>query len=531
MFTDVDRSKKKRTQFHTDSSLLTFHNLSPDDDATTINRGTLKVTSNFDTGNIPNTAVIETIIPIDTANRNNTTGICTRNLKHTKSLMDTTIIDRSLMGDKTFANSTNVVDIAHIDTKNIFHTNICDAKKLIDTAINATKHAKNIPNTSDMHKIHLSVSVDSTKDIHLPSTADFDTNYFLHVRDLNTSDLSTTSETIHLNENRDGPKDTRSLFENEVEKLLCSSTSNANSSSIQIVTEIINECINTIFFTQNLIYRITNNIVTDFSAETLRNSVDINFDVENDTNVECLRNEDGTKVGITVNSDAKVDTKIIANSLNETATSFIPKAQETSDSSTNDASTVTFNTEGVTSRNVEYIKEPSNTKIGVYLNKILINPLDIKTVNINPSIEYTNEGSTKHIDVLTKHTQDTKILNVGAEVPKSTIHTKIPSIPEIPADIQDTKLPTVGIEIPTNTIDTEICMVIPKSLKNNEVLNTTVDKIIGTSKVVPDESGESNSLDWRNERIALERKINDMEQQVLMQLSRIIRILEKKDQT
>lgn len=437
------------------------------------------------------------------------------------------------MGVECFANTRNVVDIPHIDTKNIFHTKIFDAKKIIDTAIDAKKHAKNIPNTSDIHKIHLTVSVEGTKDIiHLPSTAEFDTKDFLQVRDLNTSDLSTTSETINLVENRDATKDTRSLFENEVEKLLCSSTSNDNSVSIHIVTEIINECISTIFFTQTLINSITNNIGTDFSAETSRNSVDMNFDVQNvrnnfDTNVECLRNDDVTKVSVTVGSDAKVNTKIMVKSLKETAKSFITKCVDANVRLSNDVSRVKYDTEGVTSRNIESMKEPSNTKIGVNLDNILINSVDTKTNTKSPKIEYTNEDNTKHIDILTKNTQDTKILNVGAEVPKSTIHNIIPST-EIPTNIQDAKLSNIGIEIPTNTIDTEISMVIPKSY---DVLNTTVDKIIGTSKVVPDESGESNSLDWRNERIALERKINEMEQQVLMQLSRIIRILEKKDQT
>lgn len=495
-----------------------------------MNTRDVKDTSNFDTGNLLD--AIDIINPMDNTNKDDTTSICTRSLMRTRSLMDTTNIDRNVMGIDT----KNLIETTNVATKNIFHTNIFDTKKIRDTTIDATKHSSNIPNTSDIHKIHLTVSVESTKDIiHLPSIADFDTTDFLHVRDLDTSDLS-ASDTINLVENSDGIKDTRYLFDNEVEKLLCSSASNDNSLSIQIVTEIINDCISDIFFTQTLIYSITNNMDTDFSAETLKNTIDINFDAVNvrnsfDTNVEYLKNKDDTKVSITVGSDTTLDAKIMT--IKETAQNFISKAVETSFSLENEVSRVKSDTEGVIIKNIESIKEPPNTKmysepLGVNVNTIVINSLDTKTDTKNPIIKYTNEGSTKNIDILTKNTQDTKILNAGAEISRST---KIPNIPAVPKNTEDTKVPNMGTEIPTNTIDTEISMVIPKSLKNNDVLNTTTDKIIGTSKVVPDESGESNSLEWRNERIALEKKINEMEQQVLMQLSRIIRILEKKDQT
>lgn len=495
-----------------------------------MNTGNVKDTSNFDTGNLLDTTDI--INPMDNANIYDTTSICTRSLMRTRSLMDTTNIYRHVMGSDT----KNLIETTNVDSKNTFHVNVIDTKKIRDTTIDGTKHANNIPNTSDIHKIHLTVSVESTKDIiHLPSITDFDTKDFMHLRDLDTSDLS-ESDTMNLVENRDVTKDTRYLFDNEVEKLLCSSGSNDNSLSIQIVTEILNDCISDIFFTQTLIYSITNNMDANFSAETLKNTIDINFDAVNvrnsfDTNVECLKNKDDTKVSITDGSDTTLDTKIMANK--DTAQSFISKAVGTSFSLGNEVSRVKFEPEGVIIRNIESIKEPPNIKmysepVGVNVNAIVINSLDTKTDTKNPIIKYTNEDSTKNIDILIKNTQDTKILNAGAEISRST---KIPHIPAVLKNAEDTKVPNMGTEIPTNTIDTEICMVIPKSLKNNDVLNMTTDKIIGTSKVVPDESGESNSLEWRNERIALERKINEMEQQVLMQLSRIIRILEKKDQT
>lgn len=485
-----------------------------------INEGNVNDTTNVDTGN-----VLDTINPIGAVHLDDTTSICTRNLIPTRSLIDTTNIDRIPMGAEILGNTRKLVDIAYIDTKNvvtknIFHTNIFDTKQFIDTAIDAPKHIKNVPNTSDIHKIHLKVTAESTKDIHLPSTTDFDSTVFLQVRDLNTSDLS-RSNTINIAENRYGNEDTRFLFDNEVEQLLCSSASNDNSLSIQIVTEIINECMNNRFLTQALIYSITNNIGADYNAETLRNIVHTNFDDVNvknyfDTNVECLQHKDDAKVSVTVSSDVTLDTKIMA--IKETAKSFISKAVETSFNLANEVSRVIFDTEGVIIKNVETIKEPPNTKTS---SEPGVN-LDAK----NPNIDNIDESSIKNIDFVTQNTQDTKILNVGEEIPKST---KTSSIPEVLRNTEDTKFPNK--EIPTNTIDTEISMVIPKSIQNNEVLNTTVDKIIGTSKVVPDESGESNSFEWRNERIALERKINEMEQQVLMQLSRIIRILEKKDQT
>lgn len=415
---------------------------------------------------------------IDITNIIDTSSTRTKNGKYTKSLADTSNQDRNVLDNKAVTHIRNLVDTTFIATKSF------------DTTINDTAIAKDELETTD------------TK------TTDLGTKDLLQVRDLDPSDISANIETINIIEIKDGTRDTKSLFDTEVKKILCRSASSDYSESNEIAKEIINEYINTIVFTQHLIYSITNNIDTDLSDDTLINTVVFNFDtVERNnvnTNSEPLKYDDNNKVDIAVAANAFKEIEENGSERNEPGYCLVDIANLNE-----------FDTDGDVGKKIKSIQEPPNTKMdGTYdvnLDTILKDSLDA-------------ENDLKN-DMMTKDAQDEQPKSIVLGIQRSPIHI-IPNIPEIPK--VDSKI--VGTEIPTNTIDTEISMVIPKSL-NTHVLNNTVDKIIGTSKVVPDASGESNSLEWKNEKIALERKINEMEQQVLMQLSRIIRILEKKDQT